>query len=70
LNWLANGQTAQWPALAAACLIRAAAAHAVAVHALDAPIKWALVPVQDLLSFGFWIAGFDLLNDGRFELVS
>jgi ceramide glucosyltransferase len=74
-------QPAWWPALAAACLVRAAAAHAVAVHALNARVKWALVPVQDLLSFAFWIAGFfgntirwrgrnyRLLNDGRFELV-
>ncbi len=70
-----------WPAFAATCLVRAAAARAVAVHALGAQVNWLLVPAQDLLSFGFWIAGFfgdtihwrgrvyRLLPDGRFERV-
>ena len=42
--------------------------------------RWYLVPVEDLLSFAFWVAGFfgntvqwrgrtyDLLADGRFKL--
>jgi ceramide glucosyltransferase len=70
-----------WPALLLACIMRAAAAHAVAVNALGAQVSWALLPVQDVLSFAFWIAGFfgntihwrgrvyRLLRDGRFELA-
>lgn len=75
-------QPAWWPALPAAMLSRAAAARAVANGALGARVNWALLPLQDLLSFGFWIAGFfgnrihwrgrvyRLLRDGRFEILN
>ena len=67
-----------WPALVATVLMRTWAAHAVASKALGARVAWALLPLQDLLSFGFWTAGFfgnsihwrghtyRLLRDGRF----
>ena len=73
-----------WPALAATVLFRAAAAWATASWVLRDPLplrSWWLIPVQDLLSFAFWVAGFFgntiawrgrryyLLPDGRFELL-
>jgi ceramide glucosyltransferase len=74
-----------WPALAAAALLRAAAAWATARHVLYDPLTlrlWWLVPIQDIAGFLVWIAGFFgntilwrgrkyyLRRDGRFELVS
>lgn len=73
---------AAWPALAVTALLRAAAAHAVSGWVLADPLcrrYWYLVPVQDILSFIFWIAGFFgntiewrgrrylLLRDGRLQ---
>jgi ceramide glucosyltransferase len=73
-----------WPVLAATAAMRAAAGWATAVHVLDDPLTrrfWWLVPLQDVLSFTMWAAGFFgntiqwrgrkyyLLPDGRFELV-
>jgi ceramide glucosyltransferase len=50
-----------WPLFAFACLVRAAAAWAVAGPVLHDPVTarrcW-LVPLQDLLSFVVWLAGF------------
>jgi ceramide glucosyltransferase len=72
-----------WPALIATALVRALAAWAVAGRVLHDPLiarRWWLVPVQDLLSFAFWLAGFFgntihwrgrryyLRGDGTFEL--
>jgi len=72
-----------WPVLIATALVRALAAWAVAGWVLHDPLtarRWYLVPLQDLLSFVFWVAGFfgstvqwrgrtyDLLTDGRFRL--
>lgn len=71
---------AWWPLLIVTAILRAAAAHAVASRVLRARVRWLLLPVQDLLSFAFWIAGFfgntihwrgrdyELLRDGRFVL--
>lgn len=65
-------------------LLRALAAWGVSQLALRDPLcrrRWYLIPLQDLLSFAFWLAGFfgntiewrgrryRLLADGRFELV-
>ncbi len=72
-----------WPVLIATALVRALAAWAVAGWVLHDSLtarRSYLVPVQDLLSFAFWVAGFfgntvqwrgrtyDLLADGRFKL--
>jgi ceramide glucosyltransferase len=71
-----------WPLFVVACVLRAAAAWFVARRVLGTRVSWLLVPVQDVLSFAFWLAGFfgnrirwrgrtyRLLRDGRFELVS
>jgi ceramide glucosyltransferase len=73
-----------WPALALTLLLRAGAAYEVASLTLGVRLdarSWMLLPIQDLLSFCFWIAGFQgdtilwrgrqyrLLSDGRFELL-
>lgn len=70
--------------LGAAVLLRALAAWSVSQLALRDPLcrrYWHLVPLQDLLSFAFWVAGFfgntiewrgrcyRLLADGRFERI-
>ncbi|HBY62301.1 MAG TPA: ceramide glucosyltransferase [Solibacterales bacterium] len=50
-----------WPLAAAAMIARAAAAHAVSHAVLHDPLcrrLWPLIPVQDLLSFAFWVVGF------------
>jgi ceramide glucosyltransferase len=69
-----------WPACLLAIAMRALAADAVARVALHGRVRWVLLPLQDVLSFVFWIAGFfgneivwrgrryRLLRDGRFEL--
>lgn len=67
-----------WPAAVAALAIRAAAAWVVSSRVLRTRIDWLLLPAEDLLSFGFWIAGFfgttivwrgrryQVASDGRF----
>jgi ceramide glucosyltransferase len=69
-----------WPALLAAGAFRAGAAWSTSTWILHAKPRWHLVFVQDILSFGFWLAGFFgntivwrgrryyLHPDGRFEL--
>jgi ceramide glucosyltransferase len=71
-----------WPALLLAVAIRATAAYVVSGRVLRANLNWLLVPLEDLLGFFFWIAGFfgntvvwrgrryRLRADGRFELLS
>ena len=73
-----------WPAVAAAALLRAGAGWATAGHVLRDRLTlrlWWLVPLQDVLSFLVWIAGFFgntilwrgrkyyLLPDGGFKLL-
>ena len=73
-----------WPALIVTAVLRVWTAYEVAVLTLrDRPGLgfWLLLPLQDLLSFATWIAGFfgnkihwrgrryRLLSDGRFELL-
>lgn len=72
---------AWWPILPAVFLIRTAAAYMVSRRVLDTRLNWLLLPVEDLMSFCFWIAGFfgntiswrgrryRLFSDGRFELL-
>jgi ceramide glucosyltransferase len=73
---------AWWPVLPVAVIVRAVAAYIVSARVLRARITWVLLPIEDLLGFCFWIAGFfgntiswrgrryKLFSDGRFELVS
>jgi ceramide glucosyltransferase len=69
------------PLLLVALVLRAAAADAIVRGALHARVNWALIPLADVASFCFWIAGFfgktitwrgrryRLHGDGRFELL-
>jgi ceramide glucosyltransferase len=73
-----------WPLAASALVFRGIAAWSVACRVLHDPLTkqwWWLLPLEDLLSWGIWIAGFfgdqitwrgrryTLHADGRFELV-
>jgi ceramide glucosyltransferase len=71
-----------WPVLLVAGIVRVVAAYIVSARVLRARITWLLLPIEDLLGFCFWIAGFfgntiswrgrryKLFSDGRFELLS
>ena len=71
-----------WPLMAITITLRSAAAWIVATHILGERVPWLLLPLQDILGFAFWIAGFFgnsiqwrgrryLLNrDGTMELAS
>jgi ceramide glucosyltransferase len=73
-----------WPAIALTVALRAAAAYATAGWILRDPLtlrQWWLVPMQDFLSFAYWILGFfgkivywrgdayELTPDGKYTLV-
>ncbi len=72
---------AWWPVLPITVAVRALAAYTVSARVLHARINWFLLPVEDLIGFVFWIAGFlgntiawrkrhyRLFRDGRFELI-
>lgn len=47
-----------WPLAAAAALLRGILAWTVSRAVLRAPVAWLLLPAQDFLAFGFWVAGF------------
>jgi ceramide glucosyltransferase len=47
-----------WPTLVVTVALRAAAAWIVSKHVLGERVQWLLLPLQDLLAFAFWIAGF------------
>ena len=71
-----------WPVSLLMVGVRAIAAYVVSARVLRTRINWLLVPIEDLLSFIFWISGFfgntvvwrgrryRLRADGRFEFLS
>jgi ceramide glucosyltransferase len=73
---------AWWPVLPVALAVRALAAYMVSARVLRARLNWALLPIEDLMGFFFWMAGFfgntiswrgrryRLFADGRFELIT
>jgi ceramide glucosyltransferase len=72
---------AWWPLLPVAFLVRALAAYVISNRVLHSRINFLLLPIEDLMTFCFWIAGFfgntilwrgrhyRLFRDGRFELI-
>ena len=72
---------AWWPVLPVTLVVRTLAAYMVSARVLHAKINWLLLPIEDLMGFCFWIAGFfgntiswrgrryRLFSDGRFELI-
>lgn len=77
--WMAA--PAWWPLSVGAIAIRMGAAWIMSRRVLKANLNWAVVPIEDLMAFVFWVAGFfgntivwrdrkyRLLADGRFELL-
>ena len=73
---------AWWPVLPLTLIVRFAAAYVVSARILRAKLNWLLLPLEDVIAFGFWIAGFfgntitwrgqryRLYADGRFELLT
>lgn len=72
---------AWWPVLPFTVIVRGLAAYMVSWRVLRARINWLLLPMEDILGFCFWLAGFvgntivwrgrryRLFADGRFELI-
>lgn len=72
---------ALWPVVPVTLLVRAVAAYVVSARVLRTKIDWLLLPLEDVIAFCFWIAGFfgntiwwrnrryELFRDGRFKLL-
>jgi ceramide glucosyltransferase len=70
-----------WPVPVIAITIRALAAYMVSARVLKARLNWLLLPVEDVVGFCFWLAGFfgdtiswrgrryRVYSDGRFKLI-
>jgi ceramide glucosyltransferase len=73
---------AWWRVLPVALVVRTVAAYMVSLCVLRARLNWPLLPIEDLMGFFFWVAGFfgntiswrgrryRLSADGRFEFIS
>jgi ceramide glucosyltransferase len=74
-------QPAWWPMLLVTLLVRVMAAYVVSARVLRERLNWLVLPIEDVTSFCFWVAGFfgntiiwrgrryRLHADGRFELL-
>ena len=84
MDWFFYSLAIQMSALIAVILLRGWAAYEVASRTLGQRLNarsWMLLPLQDLIGFCLWVAGFQgntilwrgrqyrLLSDGRFELL-
>ena len=77
--WIAA--PAWWAVAVTAIVIRLIAAWIMSSRVLKARLNWLILPIEDLMTFVFWLAGFfgntivwrdrkyRLLSDGRFELL-
>jgi len=71
-----------WPILPFVFLVRGVAAYSISQRVLRGKLIWFLLPIEDVMGFCFWLAGFfgntiswrgrhyRLYGDGRFELIS
>lgn len=76
------GHPAWWAVLPLTLLVRGLAAYVISARVLRVKLNWLLLPIEDLMAFCFWIAGFfgntitwrgrryRLQADGRFDLIS
>jgi len=77
-----RGVATVWLVFPVTLFVRGVAAYFVSARVLGARINWLLLPIEDLMGFFFWLAGFFgntiswrdrrylLHADGRFELIS
>jgi len=57
-----------WPVLPVTLFVRGVAAYVVSEQVLHTRINWLLLPVEDLIGFCFWLAGFcgnNIVRRGR-----
>lgn len=71
-----------WPVLPVTIVVRGISAYTVSKGVLRSKLNWFLLPIEDLMGFCFWLAGFfgntiswrgrryRLFADGRFEQIS
>ena len=71
-----------WPVLPITLVLRGAAAYVVSARVLSTKINWLLLPIEDVIAFLFWCAGFfgntitwrnhryRLFSDGRFKPIA